>query len=151
MINTHNTPEFWTDIRDRFQARAAIVDDFEPSEYRAAQKLKYASDTLACAVDDFDPLSYDALVDFVIAYRTLLDTFDWDCSDDEELRGVIEAGAELFNELEGRDTTLTMDIIHGFHTVQNKLSHAMDAAPNKYQLSKFAEHGIEWTGKVHNH
>jgi hypothetical protein len=149
MTNAHNTPGFWTDIRDRFKARAEVISGFEPSEYRATLKLKYASDTLACAVDDFDPLSYDALVDFVMAYRTLRDAFNWDRSDVEELRGVIEAGAELFDELEDRDTMLTMDIIHGFQAVRYRLGLAMDVAPNEYQLSKFAEHGIEWTGKVH--
>lgn len=151
MTNAHNTPEFWTEIRDRFKARAKVVDEFEPNEYRAAKKLMYASDSLSRAADDFDPLSYDDLVDFVSSYRMLRDTFEWDSSEDEELRGVIDAGDELFSELDGPDTTLTTDIINGFCATSCRLDRAIDTMPNKYQLSKFNEHGVEWTGKVHNH
>ena len=151
MTNTHGTKSFWEDIKKDYIDANIVLESLEDNERDALSELRWASASLADNVCEFEQLLYNSLADFVQNYALLANDLNWRESDCETKLGVIKAGQDVFGELVGEYTSLNMSNVTNFSGVFHKCSEILECNPNKYQMERFAEHGITWEGEVRDH
>ena len=151
MTDLNGTKSFWEDIKKDYIDANIVLESLEENERDALSDLRWASASLADNVCEFEHLLYNALADFVQNYALLATDLNWRDSDCEKKLGVIKAGQDVFGELVGEYTSLNLSNVTNFSGVFHKCSEILECKPNKYQMDRFAQHGIIWEGEVRDH
>ena len=153
MTNPNDTPEFWEDIKSKFISRQKDVDALSSKEIEALNDLRSSSDGLSESVHYFLDLEYEDLALFMRSTKVLIEQFNWNPFDydSDHKREIAERSDKLASIIQDHDGRLTLRQVKGFAWVYNLVSTYLDCRPNKYQMEKFAKHGITWKGDVRDH
>ena len=154
MTNTmHGDKAFWEDIKSGYLARAADVATLSDSEALALTELLDASTGLSESADYCEDLVYEHLVSFVRASDKLYDDHDWDASEDagSDRRFIAEKSAELSHFIQQHGAGLTLPQVRTFGEIAFRVGAFLKTKPAKYQIERFAEHGIVWEGEARDY
>tara|TARA_R110001606_G_scaffold393036_1_gene562602 strand:- start:5048 stop:5512 length:465 start_codon:yes stop_codon:yes gene_type:complete len=151
MTNTmHGDKAFWEDIKSEYLARAADVATLSEGETEALTELLDASTGLSESVDYYGDLLYEHLVSFVRATNRLYDDYEWSVSGDacSDRRFIAEKAAELSYFIQRYEAGLTLPQVRTFGEIAFRVGAFLKTKPAKYQIERFAEHGIAWEGEA---
>jgi len=154
MTDLHSTPEFWAEIKCKYIARGKDLDTLGSDERDALDELLTSSASLSESVDYFLDLEYDDLVSFIRSAELLSEKFDWNPSFDgfcEDKRRIAKTSSELAALIQMHDARLSFRQVKDFGFISGMIFEYLRCKPNKYQLERFAEHGITWEGEVRDH
>jgi len=154
--------KFWEDIKQDMLDRADIASHFTDLERDSLRELKWSSMCIgelrlvlrgAKSQKDLNNLfSVDHFGQVIVANHILVEENCWDKSENDDKSQIGKLCAELALAIQddlsenGEDLSITnmkrfghlCSLIHNFERTK----------PNKYQMERFAEHGITWEGEV---
>ena len=151
MTDLHKTPEFWEKIKCKYIARGKKLAALGSDERDALNDLFHSSASLSESVDYFLDLEYDDLVVFIRSAESLSETFDWNPSFAgfcEDKRCISKTSSKLAALIQMHDARLSLRQVRDFSSISDMIFHYLKCKPNKYQMERFAEHGITWEGEV---
>lgn len=154
MTDPHKTPEFWEEIKCKYIARGKELAALGSDEHDALNDLFHSSASLSESVDYFLDLEYDDLVSFIRSAELLSEKFDWNPFGDEvceDKRSIAKTSSELAALIQMHDARLSFRQVKDFGFISGMIFHYLKCKPNKYQMERFAEHGITWEGEVRDH
>jgi len=154
MTDLHSTPEFWEKIKSNYIARGKEIAALGSDELDALNDLFHSSECLSESVDYFLDLEYDGLVVFIRSAELLSETFDWNPSFAdfcEDKRRISRTSSELAALIQMHDARLSLRQFRDFSVISSMIFKYLKCKPNKYQVERFAEHGITWEGEVDDH
>lgn len=146
--------KFWEGIKQGMLDRADIIADFDDDEREAVKDLRWLSMSLAEDVDYLMHFSFRNVVEFCKKATDLNDEYGWsasECKDKREIGNLLEKLSKLLRDEASDDMIMTLEEVKGFKTVYFNFRQLEDTKPNKYQMERFAEHGITWEGEVDEH
>ena len=154
MTDLHSTPEFWEEIKCNYIARGKDLAALGSDERDALNDLFHSSTSLSESVDYFLDFEYDDLVVFIRSAELLSEKFDWNPSFDgfcEDKRRISKTSSELAALIQMHDARLSFRQVRDFSSISGMIFQYLKCEPNKYQMERFAEHGITWEGEVDDH
>lgn len=154
MTDLHSTPEFWEKIKCKYIARGKELAALGSDEREALDDLFHSSTSLSESVDYFLDLEYDDLVAFIRSAELLSERFDWNPFGDEvceDKRRIANTSSELAALIQTHDARLSFRQVKDFGFISGMVFEYLRCKPNKYQVERFAEHGITWEGEVRDH
>ena len=155
----------WESIKQNMLDRADIAAHFTDLERSSLRELCWAAMCLdesryalkhAQSQKDLNNLfSVEHFGQVIVANHVLVEENCWDKSENDDKRQIGKLCAELATAIQddlsedGEDLSITnmkrfghlWPLIHNFERTK----------PNKYQMERFAEHGITWEGEVDEH
>jgi predicted dithiol-disulfide oxidoreductase (DUF899 family) len=155
----------WERIKQDMLDRADVVSHFTDLEAESLRELGWAAMCIdesryalrhAKSQKDLNNLfSVDHFGQVIVANYILVEENCWDKSENDDKRQIGKLCAELASAIQddlsedGEDLSITnmkrfghlWSLIHNFERTK----------PNKYQMERFAEHGIIWEGEVDEH
>ena len=155
----------WEHIKQEMLDRADIASHFTDLERDSLRELGWAAmcidesrEALKNAQSQKDLNNLFSVDDFgqvIVANHILVEENCWDKSENDDKRQIGKLCAELASAIQddlsedGEDLSITnmkrfgylWSLIHNFERTK----------PNKYQMERFAEHGIVWEGEVDEH
>lgn len=155
----------WESIKQGMLDRADIISHFTDLEVESLRELGWAAMCLdesryalknAKSQKDLNNLfSVDHFGQVIVANHILVEENCWDKSENDDKRQIGKLCSELASAIQddliedGEDLSITnmkrfghlWSLIHNFERTK----------PNKYQMERFAEHGITWEGEVDEH
>ena len=146
--------KFWEGIKQNMLDRADIVADFDDAETEALNELHYASSSMSEDVHYLKHLAYRDVVNLCRYSDILRNDFGWHHSECKEKRDISSVALILsigLRDEAGDAGRLSFDEAQLFHTLSSRISALKRTKPNKYQMERFAEHGIVWEGEVYEH
>ena len=154
MTDLHSTPEFWEEIKSNYIARSKELAALGSDEREALDDLLQSSASLSESVDYFLDFEYDDLVVFIRSAELLSEKFDWNPSFDgfcEDKRRISKTSSELAALIQMHDARLSFRQVRDFSSISGMIFQYLKCNPSKYQMERFAEHGITWEGEVRDH
>ena len=151
MTDLHKTPEFWEEIKSNYIARGKDLAALGSDEREALDDLLQSSASLSESVDYFLDLEYDDLVVFIRSAELLSETFDWNPFGDdvcEDKQRIAKTSSKLAALIQMHDARLSFRQARDFSSIFGMVCQYLKCEPNKYQMERFAEHGITWEGEV---
>lgn len=151
MTDLHSTPEFWKEIKSNYIARGKELAALSNDEREALDNLLQSSASLSESVDYFLDLEYDDLVVFIRSAELLSETFDWNPFGDdvcEDKQRIAKTSSKLAALIQMHDARLSFRQARDFSSIFSMACQYLKCEPNKYQMERFAEHGIAWEGEV---
>ena len=151
MTDLHSTPEFWEKIKSNYIARGKELAALGSDERDALDDLFHSSASLSESVDYFLDLEYDDLVVFIRSAELLSEKFDWNPSFAgfcEDKRCISKTSSELAALIQMHDARLSFRQFKDFGSISGMIFHYLKCKPNRYQMERFAKHGITWEGEV---
>ena len=146
--------KFWEGIKQDMLDRADIVADFDAAETEALNELHYASSSLSEDVHHLMHLAYSDVVNICRYSDILRNDYGWHHSECKEKREISSVALELsigLRDEAGDAGRLSFDEAQMFHRLSSCITALKRTKPNKYQMERFAEHGIVWEGEVDEH
>ena len=144
----------WESIKQNMLDRADIVSDFDDDEREAVNDLRWLSMSLAEDVNYLMHFSFRNVVEFCKKATGLNDDYGWaasECKDKREIGKLLEKLSKLLRDEASDDMIMTLEEAKSFNTLYFNLQQLENTKPNKYQMERFAEHGIVWEGEVDEH
>ena len=144
----------WERVKQSMLDRADIVAGFDYDELEAANELRWTSMSLSEDVGYLMEFSYSDVIEFCRATDFLCEEYGWNTSESEDKREIGKKSlklAEALREDAGDGPRLSYGQAKDFGGIYPRISRLMDTKPNKYQMERFAEHGITWEGEVDEH
>jgi len=144
----------WESIKQNMLDRADIVSDFDVEETDALKELYYASSSMSEDVHHLMHFSYRDAVNLCCYSDILRNDWGWHNSECEEKREISSAALILslgLRDEAGDAGRLSFEDAQMFQTLSSCISTLNLTKPNKYQMERFAEHGITWEGEVDEH
>jgi hypothetical protein len=144
----------WESIKQNMLDRADVVSGFADGEREALHKLQWASMSISedvCYLMDF---CYSEVVEFCRAADFLCEEYSWNTSENEEKRDIGRNSLALAEALRGDaggGPRLSFGQAKNFDGIYPCVTSLLNTKPNKYQMERFAEHGITWEGEVNEH
>ena len=146
--------KFWEGIKQDMLDRADIVADFDAAETEALSELHYASSSMSEDVYHLMHFAYRDVVNICRYSDILRNDFGWHHSECKEKREISSLALKLSISLRdeaGDAGRLSFDEAQMFHRLSSCITTLKRTKPNKYQMERFAEHGITWEGEVDEH
>ena len=146
--------KFWEGIKQNMLDRADIVADFDDAETEALNELHYASSSMSEDVHHLMHFAYRDVVNLCRYSDILRNDFGWHHSECKEKREISSVALILsigLRDEAGDAGRLSFDEAQLFQTLSSRISTLKRTKPNKYQMERFAEHGITWEGEVDEH
>ena len=144
----------WESIKQDMLDRADIIANFDDEEREAVKELRWLSMSLAEDVHYLTHFSFRNVVNFCANAKKLDDEYGWsasECKDKREIGRLSMKLCELLGDEASDNMIMTLEEAKEFHTVYFNLRQLENTKPNKYQMERFAEHGITWEGEVDEH
>lgn len=144
----------WQRVKQAMLDRADTISGFDDDEREALIDLRWASVSMSEDVNYLMEFSYDDVVDFCRCADFLCEEYSWNTSENEEKREIGKKSLELsiaLREDAGEAGRLSYNQAKDFGGIYPRISRLLDTKPNKYQMERFAEHGITWEGEVDEH
>ena len=145
---------FWENVKQSMLDRADIVADFDAEETEALNELYYASSAISDDVHHLTHFAYRDVVNLCRYSDILRNDWGWHHSDCKEKREISSVALALSISLrdEASDAgRLSFDEAQMFQALSSRILTLKRTKPNKYQMERFAEHGITWEGEVDEH
>ena len=145
---------FWESIKQDMLDRADIVADFDAQESEALSELHHASASMSEDVHYLMHFAYRDVVNFCRYSDILRNDWGWHHSECKEKCEISSLALKLSISLRdeaGDAGRLSFDEAQMFHALSGRISTLKRTKPNKYQMERFAEHGITWEGEVDEH
>jgi hypothetical protein len=145
---------FWENVKQSMLDRADIVADFDVEETEALNELYYASSAMSDDVHHLKHFAYRDVVNLCLYSDILRNDWGWHHSECKEKREISSVALILSMALrdEARDAgRLSFDEAQMFQTLSSCILTLKRTKPNRYQMERFAEHGITWEGEVDEH
>ena len=146
--------KFWEGIKQDMLDRADIVADLDVEEAEALSELHYASSSMSEGVHYLMHFAYRDVVNLCRYSDILRNDFGWHHSECKEKRDISSLALILsigLRDEAGDAKLLSFDEAQLFHKLSSHISTLKRTKPNKYQMERFAEHGITWEGEVDEH
>lgn len=144
----------WEGIKQEMLDRADIIADFDDDEREAVKDLRWLSMSLAEDVNYLMHFSFRNVVEFCKKATDLNDEYGWsasECKDKREIGNLLEKLSKLLRDEASDDMIMTLEEAKSFNTLYFNFRQMENTRPNKYQMERFAEHGITWGGEVDEH
>ena len=146
--------KFWEGVKQKILDRADIVSGFADDEREALNELGWASTSMS---EDFNYLMdfcYSDVIEFCRAADFLCEEYSWNTSENEDKRDIGKKSLALAQALRGDagdGPRLSYGQAKDFGGIYPRITGLLHTKPNKYQMERFAEHGIVWEGEVDEH
>ena len=146
--------KFWEGVKQKILDRADIVSGFADDEREALNELGWASTSMS---EDFNYLMdfcYSDVIEFCRAADFLCEEYGWNTSENEDKRDICKKSLALAEALRGDagdGPRLSYGQAKDFGGIYPRITGLLHTKPNKYQMERFAEHGITWEGEVDEH
>lgn len=155
----------WESIRQSMLDRADVISHFTDLEAESLRELGWASMCLdesrfalrnARSQKDLNNLfSVDHFGQVIVANHILVEENCWDKSENDDKRqiGVLcaELASAIQDDLNENGENLSITNLKRFGNLWSLIHNFERTKPNKYQMERFAEHGITWEGEVDEH
>lgn len=144
----------WEGIKQEMLDRADIIAEFDDDEREAVKDLRWLSMSLAEDVNYLMHFSFRNVVEFCKKTTDLNDDYGWaasECKDKREIGKLLEKLSKLLRDEASDDMIMTLEEAKSFNTLYFNFRQMENTRPNKYQMERFAEHGIVWEGEVDEH
>ena len=144
----------WESIKQSMLDRADVVSGFADDEREALHELQWTSMSLsedACYLMEF---SYSDVIEFCRAADFLCEEYSWNTSENEDKRDIGRKSLALAEALRGDagdGPRLSFGQAKDFGGIYPRITSLLRTHPNKFQMERFAEHGITWEGEVDEH
>ena len=144
----------WESIKQNMLDRADVVSGFADDEREALHELQWTSMSMsedACYLMDF---CYSDVIEFCRAADFLCEEYSWNTSENEDKRDIGKKSLTLAEALRsdaGDGPRLSLAQAKDFGGIYPRITSLLRTKPNKYQMERFAEHGITWEGEVDEH
>ena len=146
--------KFWEGVKQDMLDRADIVADFDAAETEALSELHYASSSLSEDVHHLMHFGYRDVVNLCSHSDILRNDWGWhhsECRQKREISSVALILSIGLRDEAGDAGRLSFDDAQMFHRLSSCITTLKRTKPNKYQMERFAEHGITWEGEVDEH
>ena len=146
--------KFWEGVKQIILDRADVIAELDGDELEALQDLRWASMSLSedvCYIMDF---CYSEVIEFCRAADFLCEEYSWNTSENEDKRDIGKKSLALAEALRGDagdGPRLSYGQAKDFGGIYPRITGLLHTKPNKYQMERFAEHGITWEGEVDEH
>jgi len=146
--------KFWEGVKQIILDRADVIAELDGDELEALQDLRWASMSLSedvCYIMDF---CYSDVIEFCRAADFLCEEYSWNTSENEDKRDIGKKSLALAEALRGDagdGPRLSYGQAKDFGGIYPRITGLLHTKPNKYQMERFAEHGITWEGEVDEH
>jgi hypothetical protein len=147
--------KFWEGVKQNILDRADTVSHFDDDEHEALKVLRWAGLSIH---EEFSNLTgdvaHDDLVDFCRYSDVLCEEYGWNTSENDAKREIGVRLCELaiaLREDAGDGPRLPHRQAKYFGSIYPLINDLLHTKPNKYQMERFAEHGITWEGEVDEH
>jgi len=146
--------KFWEGVKQIILDRADVIAELDRDELEALQDLRWASMSLSedvCYIMDF---CYSEVIEFCRAADFLCEEYSWNTSENEDKRDIGKKSLALAEALRGDagdGPRLSYGQAKDFGGIYPRITGLLHTKPNKYQMERFAEHGITWEGEVDEH
>ena len=146
--------KFWEGIKQAMLDRADIVADFDDEEREALDDLRWSAFSMQESAEYLIHFDYVDQVEFCRATQVLCEDFGWSDSENEDKREIAKRSLKLkrviFKDMGGQGM-ISSNEAKSFGGIYPLASGLLHTKPNKYQMERFAEHGITWEGEVDEH
>ena len=144
----------WESIKQSMLDRADVVSGFADDEREALDELRWTSMSLSEDVSYLMDFGYSDVIEFCRAAEFLCEEYSWNTSESEDKRDIGKKSLALAEALRcdaGDGPRLSFSQAKDFGGIYPRITGLMNTKPNKYQMERFAEHGITWEGEVDEH
>ena len=144
----------WESIKQGMLDRADVIAEFAGNELEALTELRWTSMSLSEDVSYLMDFGYSDVIEFCRAADILCEEYGWHNSENEKKRDIGKKSLALAEALrcDANDgARLSLSEAKGFGGIYPRITGLLNTKPNKYQMERFAEHGITWEGEVDEH
>lgn len=144
----------WESIKQSMLDRADVVSGFADDEREALDELRWTSMSLSEDVSYLMDFGYSDVIEFCRAAEFLCEEYSWNTSENEDKRDIGKKSLALAEALRcdaGDGPRLSFSQAKDFGGIYPRITGLMNTKPNKYQMERFAEHGITWEGETDEH
>ena len=144
----------WESIKQNMLDRADVVSGFADDEREALDELRWTSMSLSEDVSYLMDFGYSDVIEFCRAAEFLCEEYSWNTSENEDKRDIGKKSLALAEALRcdaGDGPRLSFSQAKDFGGIYPRITGLMNTKPNKYQMERFAEHGITWEGETDEH
>lgn len=146
--------KFWEGIKQEMLDREDVVSGFADDEREALNELRWTSMSISEDVNYLMDFCYNEVIEFCRAADFLCEEYSWNTSENEEKRDIGKKSLALADAMRGdagNGPRLSYGQAKGFGGIYPSITGLLRTKPNKYQMERFAEHGITWEGEVDEH
>ena len=146
--------KFWEGVKQKILDRADIVSEFADDESEALNELRWTSMSISEDVNYLMDFCYSDVIEFCRAADFLCEEYSWNTSENEDKREIGKKSLTLAVALRGDagdGPRLSFGQAKDFGRIYPLITGLLHTKPNKYQMERFAEHGITWEGEVDEH
>ena len=146
--------KFWEGVKQIILDRADVIAELDGDELQALQDLRWASMSISEDVSYLMDFCYSEVIEFCRAADLLCEEYSWNTSENEYKREIGNKSLALAQALRGDagdGPRLSYGQAKDFGGIYPRITGLLDTKPNKYQMERFAEHGITWEGEVDEH
>jgi len=146
--------KFWEGVKQNMLDRADIVSEFADDESEALNELRWTSMSISEDVNYLMDFCYSDVIEFCRAADFLCEEYSWNTSENEDKREIGKKSLTLAVALRGDagdGPRLSFGQAKDFGRIYPLITGLLHTKPNKYQMERFAEHGITWEGEVDEH
>ena len=144
----------WERIKQEMLDRADVVSGFADDESEALNELRWTSMSISEDVNYLMDFCYSDVIEFCRAADFLCEEYSWNTSENEDKREIGRKSLALAGALRGDacdGPRLSYGQAKDFGGIYPRITGLLHNKPNKYQMERFAEHGIVWEGEVDEH
>ena len=144
----------WESIKQSMLDRADVVSGFADDEREALDELRWTSMSMSEDVSYLMDFGYSDVIEFCRAAEFLCEEYSWNTSENEDKRDIGKkslALAEALRSDAGDGPRLSFAQAKDFGGIYPRITSLLRTQPNKFQMERFAEHGITWEGEVDEH
>ena len=146
--------KFWEGVKQIILDRADVIAELDRDELEALQDLRWASMSISEDVSYLMDFCYSEVIEFCRAADLLCEEYSWNTSENEDKRDIGKKSLALAEALRGDagdGPRLSYGQAKDFGGIYPRITGLLHTKPNKYQMERFAEHGITWEGEVDEH
>jgi len=146
--------KFWEGVKQIILDRADVIAELDGDELEALQDLRWASMSISEDVSYLMDFCYSEVIEFCRAADLLCEEYSWNTSENEDKRDIGKKSLALAEALRGDagdGPRLSYGQAKDFGGIYPRITGLLHTKPNKYQMERFAEHGITWEGEVDEH
>ena len=146
--------KFWEGVKQIILDRADVIAELDGDELEALQDLRWASMSISEDVSYLMDFCYSEVIEFCRAADLLCEEYSWNTSENEDKRDIGKKSLALAGALRGDacdGPRLSYGQAKDFGGIYPRITGLLHTKPNKYQMERFAEHGITWEGEVDEH
>jgi hypothetical protein len=144
----------WEGIKQDMLDRADVVSGFADDEREALNELRWAGMYMSEGVNYLMDFCYSDVIEFCRAAEFLCEEYSWNTSENEDKREIGEKSLALAKALRsdaGDGPRLSYGQAKDFGGIYPRITSLLHTEPNKYQMERFAEHGITWEVEADEH